>query len=128
MKSCHSYGGWFKCFKVPKRNYLHINVLTTREVLWVNLFPNYLTYFWIITCAFSGQNYCVDSQTWNVVYLNNNFSQYKNVANENPIFQFLGCNILNKIQNAAWFQYNTFLCCKFSFIKSFYIHAWRTFF
>ena len=47
-------------------------------------------------CIYS-QTYFVDSQTYHVVYLHNDFLQRcKHVDNEKLNFQFLECNILNE--------------------------------
>ena len=45
---------------------------------------------------------------------------------KNQNFNFWNVIFWMKIQNPAWFQYKTFLCCNFSFLNIFYIHVWRT--
>ena len=128
IKFIHRYGGLFKFIKVLKHNYLHRNGLTSREVLWANCFTNYLKSFCIIKCVFQSNLLC---QLKNIschlpAYL---FSKDINMwKTKSKCFIYWNVIFWMKIQNAAWFQYKTFLFCNFPFLDIFYIHAWRTFF
>ena len=127
MKLWHRYGGWFLFVTIIKCNYLHLNRLTTREILWLNFLTNYLKPFWITTCAFSVKSFVwihkyVMSYTWTMIlskYVNMWQMKIQNVNSWNVIFWM-------KFQNSAWFQYKTFPGYNFSFLTSFCIHAWGT--
>ena len=129
MEFCHRYGGWFQFVKFLKSKSLHINGLKTREVLWVNLFTKYLTYLSIIMCAFSVK--IVVSNHKHVMLFNCKMIFFKGVNICQIKIQNFNCwNVIfwMKIQNSAWFQYKTFLCCNFYLIVILYIHIQRTFF
>ena len=127
MKLCHRCGGYFQFVKVLKRKYLHRNVLTTREVFWVNLLTKYLIYFFIITCASAVKNIVSTHKHVILFTCTMNFSRDVNMWKmKSNFFNFWNLIFWMKIQNAAWFQYKTFPCFKSSLIGIFYINAWRT--
>ena len=125
--------------KVLNCNSLRINGVTTREVLWVNLFTQYLTSLCIIVCAFAvkltvSTHKNVMTFTFTIISPKDvNMWQIKIL-----FFNFWYVIFWMKIQNTAlfqyktfpiciaWFKYRTFLCCDLYFIKIFYICAWNT--
>ena len=126
---CHGYGGWFQFVKVLNCNSLHRNLLTTRRLLWVNLFTKYLTSFCIITCAFSVKLILLTHKHVILFTCTMIFSQDVNMWQmKSQLFIFWNVIFWMKIQNAAWFQYKTFPCCHFYFLDIFYIHALSNFF
>ena len=128
MKIFHSYCWCFQFVKVMKRNALHINGLTTRELLWVNLFTQHLVYLCITTCTFTV--ILIVSTHKHVMPFTCKMISSKDVymyQMKNQFFNWWYVIFLTKMQNTAWFQYNNFMCCSFYFLTKFYIHEWRTF-
>ena len=127
MKLCHSYGRWFQFVQVTKRNSLHRNGLTTREVLWSNFFTMYLASLLMIMCEFSVK--LIVSTHKHFMYFTYAMIFSKDVEMwkmNSQFFNFWSLIFWMKIQYAGWFQYKSFSCCNLSFLDILYIHAWRT--
>ena len=103
-------------FEVLKRNTIHRNWLTTREVFRVTLFTQNLTYFFIIACAFAviliglTHKYAMPF-TCTIILVN-----YVNIWQMKfQLFKCLDVIFWMIIQNAEGFKYKTFLCCNLYF-------------
>ena len=110
-----------------KRNSIRRNGLTTRELLWVDLFTKYLTYFLIITFSFAVKIIVLTHKHVMLFICTMIFSKNLNIC-QIKIFFFNFRDVLFwiKIQNAALIKYETFPCYNLSFLGIFYIHAQRT--